>query len=65
MKPCWPCAAHPNTLSYEQVVFVDEVTKEDRISQTDRISWLKGQSREGQKAVLGHVKKVAALQQGH
>ncbi|WP_120510974.1 hypothetical protein [Photobacterium salinisoli] len=62
-KSPWP--AHPNTLSYEQVVFVDEVTEEDRTSQTDRISWLKGQSREGQKAVLGHDKKVAALQQGH
>lgn len=62
-KSPWP--AHPNTLSYEQVVFVDEVTEEDRKQQTDRISWLKGQSREGQKAVLGHEKKVAALQKGH
>lgn len=62
-KSPWP--AHPNTLSYEQVVFVDEVTEEDRASQSDRISWLKGQGREAQKAVLGHDKKVAALDKGY
>ena len=62
-KSPWP--AHPNTLSYEQVVFVDEVTDEDRAEQTNHMDWLKKQNKEMQKAVLGHVKKVSALEQGH
>ena len=62
-KSPWP--AHPNTLSYEQVVFVDEVTDEDRAGQTNHIDWLKKQDRETQKGVLGHDKKVSALNQGH
>ncbi|HDY7638755.1 TPA: hypothetical protein RQK07_003148 [Vibrio vulnificus] len=62
-KSPWP--AHPNTLSYEQVVFVDEVTEEDKADATTRIDWLKSQSQATQKAVLGHNKKVSALQQGH
>ena len=62
-KSPWP--AHPNTLSYEQVVFIDEITEEDRANQTDRISWLKGQSQQAKKAVLGHDKKVAALDKGY
>ncbi|MGU3226176.1 hypothetical protein ACVYFZ_02165 [Vibrio cholerae] len=61
-KSPWP--AHPNTLSYEQVVFVDEVTEEDKAGATTRIDWLKSQSQATQKAVLGHDKKVSALQQG-
>lgn len=62
-KSPWP--AHPNSLSYELVVFVDEVSKEDKTGATTRIDWLKNQSLATQKAVLGHDKKVAALQQGH
>lgn len=62
-KSPWP--AHPNTLSYEQVVFADEVTDEDKSGQTTRIDWLKSQDRNTQKAVLGHDKKVSALHQGH
>ncbi|MFM2590061.1 hypothetical protein [Vibrio sp. TBV020] len=62
-KSPWP--AHPNTLSYEQVVFIDEVSDEDRAGQTNHLDWLKSQSKELQKAVLGHDKKVSALRQGH
>jgi hypothetical protein len=58
-KSPWP--AHPNTLSYEQVVFIDEITEEDRTNTSNRVDWLKGQSRDTQKAVLGHDKKVSAL----
>ncbi|UTV30847.1 hypothetical protein [Photobacterium atrarenae] len=56
---------HIRTTSYYKKVFEDEVTEDDRTGQTDRISWLKGQSREAQKAVLGHDKKVAALEKGY
>ncbi|WCE31040.1 hypothetical protein [Vibrio sp. SCSIO 43137] len=62
-KSPWP--AHPNTLSYEQVVFVDEVTDKDKQGQTDRLSWLKSQNYQTQIAVLGHGKKVSALRKGH
>ena len=62
-KSPWP--AHPNTLSYEQVVFVDEVTDEDRKGDASCISWLHKQNYDAQKAVLGHSKKVSALRKGH
>ncbi|MEI8634732.1 hypothetical protein P4S72_27205 [Vibrio sp. PP-XX7] len=62
-KSPWP--AHPNTLSYEQVVFADEVTDKDRMGDANCLSWLKQQNAHAQKAVLGHVKKVAALKKGH
>ena len=58
-KSPWP--AHPNTLSYEQVVFIDEITEDDRTNTSNRIDWLKGQSADTQKAVLGHDKKISAL----
>lgn len=46
-------------------MFVDEVAEEDRNNQTDRISWLKGQNQKAKKSVLGHDKKVAALDKGY
>ncbi len=61
-KSPWP--AHPNTLSYEEVVFADEITEEDRAGKTDRITWLKQQRPAIQEAVLGSRKKRAALVRG-
>jgi hypothetical protein len=57
----WP--AHPNTLSYESVVFKDEVTDADRAGKEDRIAWLKKQSTDTQVSVLGKG-KAGYLQSG-
>lgn len=59
-KNPWP--AHPNTLSYTEVVFDDEVSEADRQGQQDRISWLKQQPPATQESVLGARKKRAVLQ---
>ncbi len=56
----WP--AHPNTLSFVEVVFRDEITAEDRAGKEDRVAWLKRQSPGTQEAVLGSRKKRAALE---
>lgn len=61
-KNPWP--AHPNTLSYTEVVFHDEVTDADRAGQQDRINWIQGQPAAVQEAVLGGNMKRAALQRG-
>lgn len=61
-KSPWP--AHPNTLSYEEVVFEDEVTADDRAGQETRIDWLKRQSARDQESVLGGRQKRAALAAG-
>lgn len=61
-KSPWP--AHPNTLSYEEVVFADEVTDEDRAGQETRIDWLKHQPPGVQRAVLGAAQKAVALKRG-
>lgn len=58
-KSPWP--AHPNTLSFEEVVFADEVTDDDHTGREDRISWLKRQEPEKQVAVLQSRKKASAL----
>lgn len=58
----WP--AHPNTLSYEEVVFSDEVSPEDKAAKEDRVSWLKQQRPGVQESVLGSRKKRAALEHG-
>lgn len=50
----WP--AHPNTLSYVEIVFEDEISDEDRAGKTSPIDWLKGQPRAVQVAVLGKNK---------
>lgn len=60
-KSPWP--AHPNTLSYEEVVFADEVTDEDRKGKEDRLSWLERQAPGIQESILGR-KKRAALDKG-
>lgn len=59
-----PYPAHPNTLSFIEVVFADEVTQEDRAGKETRIEWLKRQEASIQDSVLGSTKKRAALQKG-
>lgn len=61
-KSPWP--AHPNTLSYQVVVFDDEVSAADRAGQEDRLVWLDKQPVEAQAAVLGGRIKQAALAAG-
>jgi len=51
-----PLPAHPNTLSYKEVVFADEVTNQDKEDKTDRIDWLKSQSVTKQNQILGRGK---------
>ncbi|MBH9741356.1 hypothetical protein [Vibrio navarrensis] len=60
-KSPWP--AHPNTISYEQVVFADEIEE----SEIDKslIDLLSKEQFDVQKQILGHYKKVAAFQRGH
>ena len=53
-KNPWP--AHPNTLSYVEAVFTDEVTDEDRATKQDRIEWLSNQSGNIRIGVLGVYK---------
>jgi len=56
-----PLPAHPNTLSYEEAVFADEVSEEDKNGKQTRIEWLKKQPSHVQQGVLGSNKKRAAL----
>lgn len=51
-----PLPAHPNTLSYKEVVFADEVTVQDQDNKTDRIAWLKEQTVSRQNQILGRGK---------
>lgn len=53
-KNPWP--AHPNTLSYVEAVFVDEVTDEDRAGKETRIDWLANQPHHQKIGVLGVYK---------
>jgi hypothetical protein len=62
-KNPWP--AHPNTLSYTEVVFHDEITDADRAGQQDRISWLKDQPPQVREGVLGGRNKRIAFDAGH
>lgn len=57
----WP--AHPETLSFEEVVFADEVSESDRQGKETRIDWLKRQTPGVQEGVLASRKKRAALEQ--
>lgn len=61
-KNPWP--AHPNTLSFVEVVFGDEVTDEDRAGKEDRIEWLNKQSKTRQADILGGQKKQRAFERG-
>lgn len=56
----WP--AHPDTLSFVEIVFDDEIDLNDKKGKQDRISWLKNQTPGVQEAVLGSRKKRAALE---
>ena len=61
-KSPWP--AHPNTISYEEAVFADEVTDSDKAGKENRITWLRQQPWQTQQAVLRSQKKVEALNGG-
>lgn len=58
----WP--AHPNTLSYQVIVFEDEVTAADREGRESALDWLGAQDAATQVAVLGSRAKRAALVAG-
>jgi len=58
----WP--AHPNTLSYTEIVFKDEISEEDSAGKIGRIDWLNAQPHGIQAAVLGSQRKAAALRAG-
>jgi hypothetical protein len=58
----WP--AHPNTLSYVEIVFKDEITEGDSAGQQNRLDWLKTQPGSIQESVLNSRKKRAALNIG-
>jgi hypothetical protein len=61
-KNPWP--AHPNTLSYVETVFTDEVTDQDREGKEDRINWLAKQNGATRIGVLGAYKnRLLANQQ--
>ncbi len=59
-KSPWP--AHPNTLSYLEPVFADEITDDDRAGKQTRLDWLR-QNPDKQYTVLGRGKQ-AALDRG-
>jgi len=61
-KNPWP--AHPNTLSFTEVVFSDEVSSDDKQGKEGRIEWLNKQPASVQYGVLGSAKKVSALDRG-
>ena len=60
-----PLPAHPNTLSYETVVFDDDITQEDKDGKETRIDWLIQQPDDVQVSVLRSEKKRQALVSGH
>ena len=59
----WP--AHPNTLSYLEPVFRDEITDEDKAGAETITQHLDNQSAEMQDAILGGKAKGWAWRQGH
>lgn len=58
-----PYPAHPETLSYLTVVFVDEITDADRAGKQSPLDWLRGQSATTQSAVIGK-RKAQTLRDG-
>jgi len=58
----WP--AHPNTFSYLEAVFWDEVSPQDQAGQQSQLEWLQSQPPEVQLAVLGSEQKFLQFQQG-
>jgi len=61
-KSPWP--AHPNTLSFEVAVFIDDVAPSDKEGKQTRIDWIKSQPPHVQLGVLNSRKKRAALLNG-
>jgi len=61
-KSPWP--AHPNTLSYESTVWIEDITEADKKGKQTRIDWLNDQSGLAQEQVLGGRKKRDALKKG-
>lgn len=60
-----PLPAHPNTLSYEEVVFEWEVSDEDQQGRHDMLSWLNQRSDADLYGALGQsMSKVRALRAG-
>lgn len=55
----WP--AHPNTLSFEEAVWGDEISAADKAEKEDRVAWLKKQSRTRREGVLGGKRKADAF----
>jgi len=62
-KNPWP--AHPNTISFTEVVFADEVTDEDRQGKETRVDFIKKQPASLRTSILGGQKKRAAFDDGH
>lgn len=58
-----PYPAHPETLSFLTVVFVDEISDADRAGREGPFDWLSRHSRDAQAAVLGK-NKAAAFRNG-
>jgi len=59
----WP--AHPNTFSYLEPVFTDEITDEDRAGRESRQGFLQAQSADRQAAILRGKNKAWAFRNGH
>lgn len=59
-----PLPAHPNTLSFETVVFEWEVTDTDRAGRHDLMSWLSERTDDQLYGVLQSEHKVTALRRG-
>ncbi|PHS23483.1 MAG: hypothetical protein COA83_09600 [Methylophaga sp.] len=59
-----PYPAHPNTLSFVEAVFKDEVTAKDKAGKTTRMGWLEQQSQQHQNSVLG-LHKAWMLREGY
>jgi len=62
-KNPWP--AHPNTISFTEVVFADEVSKSDKSGKQTRPEFIKAQPPGLRAAILGGQKKRAAFDAGH
>ena len=59
-----PYPAHPQTLSYLEPVFEDEISDEDRAGRQTRSEWLRGQTFDTRRTVLGGFRKAAAFDRG-
>jgi len=61
-KNPWP--AHPNSLSYTEIVFKDEVSEADKKSRQKPFEWIKDQPKALQDAVLGGKGKGQLFRKG-